>query len=139
LALTSDLFAVLLPLLHGTKSDFLDFLGKAIPAEGQNCYIARIFRDDCSEKQFKIPQLLRGTSGVQPPKTVQEACTNEDTSPGPDGVRHLKVTKVERWQKRNSFSCALIFKPSRLLAKGKLMSLTKAFCLSRGNITFSGI
>jgi hypothetical protein len=28
-ALTSDLFDVLLPLLCGTKSDFLDFLGEA--------------------------------------------------------------------------------------------------------------
>jgi hypothetical protein len=32
LALTSDLFDVLLPLFNGTKSDFLDFPGEATPA-----------------------------------------------------------------------------------------------------------
>jgi hypothetical protein len=32
LALTSDLFDVLLPLLHGKKSDFLNFLREATPA-----------------------------------------------------------------------------------------------------------
>jgi hypothetical protein len=31
LALSSDLFDLSLPLLRGTKSDFLDFLGEAIP------------------------------------------------------------------------------------------------------------
>jgi hypothetical protein len=35
--------------------------------------------------------------------------------------------------------CALIFKPFGLLAKGKLMSLVKAFCLNKGSITFNGI
>jgi hypothetical protein len=70
-----------------------------------------------------IPQLLRGTSGIQPPKTFQKDCTNEGTSPDPDGVnyaRPLKATKAERFKKGVSHACVLIFKPSRLLAKGKL-------------------
>jgi hypothetical protein len=64
------------------------------------------------------------------------------TFPDPDGViyaRALIVTKAERFLKRGSYTCALIFKPSRLLAKGKVMSLAKAFCLNKGNITFDGI
>jgi hypothetical protein len=35
--------------------------------------------------------------------------------------------------------CALIFKPSGLRAKGKLICLAKAFCLNKGNTTFNGI
>jgi hypothetical protein len=53
LALTSDLFDVLLPLLFGTKSDFLDFPGEATHNNGQNCQTGKIFKDNCSEKQFK--------------------------------------------------------------------------------------
>jgi hypothetical protein len=33
LALTSDLFDVLLPFLCGIKSDFLDFLGEVLPPQ----------------------------------------------------------------------------------------------------------
>jgi hypothetical protein len=47
-----------------------------------------------------ILQLLRGTTGVQPSKTVQKDCTNERISLDPDGVnyaRPLKVTKAERF------------------------------------------
>jgi hypothetical protein len=77
LALTSDLFDVLLPLVHGTKSDFL---GKATPcSKGQNCQIAKIFRDNCSEKQYKRT-------------TVQKDCKNEWISPylyGADYARPL--------------------------------------------------
>jgi hypothetical protein len=89
-----------------------------------------------------VLKLLRGTSGIQPPKTVQKDCTNKDTSPDPDGIsyaRPLKVTKANRFFLRGSYVCALLFKPSRLLAKGKLMSLGKAFCLSKGNITFNSV
>jgi hypothetical protein len=73
--------------------DIPDFPGEANPGSGeQNCQIGRILRDNCSEKQFQrtwpasvsILQLLRGTSGVQPPKTCQKDCTNEGTSPDPD-------------------------------------------------------
>jgi hypothetical protein len=49
-----------------------------------------------------IPQLLRETSGIQPHETVQKDCTNEGTSPDPDGVnyaRPLQVTKAERFLK----------------------------------------
>jgi hypothetical protein len=45
LALTSDLLDVLLPLLGGTKSDFLDFLGETILPQGtKNCQSGKIFR-----------------------------------------------------------------------------------------------
>jgi hypothetical protein len=67
---------------------------------------------------------------------------NEHT-PHLDGVTYaipLKVTKAGRYFKRGFFCiCFLILNPSRLLAKGKLMSLAKAFCLSKGNITFNGV
>jgi hypothetical protein len=54
LALISDLINVLFPLLCGTKSDFLYFLGEATPAlREKNCQIGKIFREDFSEKQFK--------------------------------------------------------------------------------------
>jgi hypothetical protein len=78
--------------------------------------------------------------GVHPHKTVQKDCTNEETFP--DGIsyaRPLKVTKVKRFFKEGSYACALIFNPSRLLAKGKLISLAKAFSLNKGNITFNCI
>jgi hypothetical protein len=47
-----------------------------------------------------ISQLLRETSGVQPPETVQNDYTNEGTSAGLDEVnyaRSLRVTKAERF------------------------------------------
>jgi hypothetical protein len=53
-----------------------------------------------SYQVVSIPQLLEGTSGIQPPKIVQKDCTNEGTSPDPDGVNYakpLKVTKIERF------------------------------------------
>jgi hypothetical protein len=49
---------------------------------------------------FGIPQLLRGTSGIQPLKIVQKGNTNEGTSPDLNGVnyaRPLKVTKTKRF------------------------------------------
>jgi hypothetical protein len=51
LALTSDLLDVLLTLLHETKSDFL---GEVTPAlRDKTAKLTKIFRDNCSEKQFK--------------------------------------------------------------------------------------
>jgi hypothetical protein len=47
-----------------------------------------------------IPQLLKGTSGVQPSKTTQKDCIDEETSPDEDGVNYAtpsKVTKAERF------------------------------------------
>jgi hypothetical protein len=66
-----------------------------------------------------IPHLLRGTSGIQPPKIIQKDCTTEGTSPDPDGVNYARPVKVPKMEilKRGSYTCALIFKPSRLLAK----------------------
>jgi hypothetical protein len=87
-----------------------------------------------------VPQLLRGTSGIQPPTTVEQDCTNEGTPSGPQGAsyfRPLKVTKTKRVLKRGSYTYAVIFKPSKLLAKGTLMSLAEVLCLSKGNVTFS--
>jgi hypothetical protein len=88
-----------------------------------------------------IPQLLRRASDIQPPETVQKDYTNEETSPGPDGVNYaicLKATKAERFKKKWGGE-PLVFKPSRLLAKGKLMSLAKVFYLNKGNITVNGV
>jgi hypothetical protein len=151
LALTSDLYDVLLPLFCGTKSDFLDFLGEATPipkdktaklAESLETTVYRNSLRGRDPQVVSVLQLLRGTSSTEPCETVQKDCTNEGTSPDPDRVnyaRPLKVTKTERFLKRGSYACALIFKSSSLLAKGKLMSLAKAFYLNRGNITFNGI
>jgi hypothetical protein len=77
----------------------------------KSCQIGKIFRETVQRNSLRghdsqsvrIPQLLRGTSGIQPLKTVQKDCTNEGTSPAPDGVnyaRPLKVTKAERFLKR---------------------------------------
>jgi hypothetical protein len=47
-----------------------------------------------------IPQLLRGTRGIQLHETVQNVCTNEGISPDPDlanYARPLKVTKAKRF------------------------------------------
>jgi hypothetical protein len=47
-----------------------------------------------------VPQLLRGTSGIQPPEIVQKDYTSEGTSPDPDRVNYarcLKVTKAKRF------------------------------------------
>jgi hypothetical protein len=66
---------------------------------------------------------------------------NEGTSPDPDEVnyaRPLKVTKAKRFLKGSSYACVLIFKPSMLLTEGKLVSLPKAFCLNKVNVTFNG-
>jgi hypothetical protein len=50
----------------------------------------------------------------------------------------LKVAR-QRDLKGGSYRCALIFKPSRLLIKGKLRTLAKAFCLSKSNLNFNGM
>jgi hypothetical protein len=79
------------------------FPGEVTPgSEGKNCQIGKIFSRNCSEL-FKRA-------------TVQKGYTNEGTSPDLDGVnyaRPLKVTIAERFLK-GSYTCALIFKPSRL-------------------------
>jgi hypothetical protein len=54
-----------------------------------------------------IPQLPRGSSGVQPPKTFQKDSTNEGTSPDLDRVnytRPLKVTIAERFFFKGAFT-----------------------------------
>jgi hypothetical protein len=87
-----------------------------------------------------VSQLLRGTSGVQP---LQKNCTQQGTSPDLYKVnyaRPVKVTKAERFLKRGqrgSYTRALIFKPSRCLAKGKFVSLVKTFCLSKSDVAVS--
>jgi hypothetical protein len=112
LALTSDLFDMLLLLLCGTKSDFLDFVGKATPAPRDKT--AKLTKSSETTVQKKKKSLrrqnhsscqhprnfLRGTNDVQPCETVQKDCTNEGTSPDPDGVKYarpLKVTKAGRF------------------------------------------
>jgi hypothetical protein len=51
----------------------------------------------------------------------------------------FESNKAETFKKGGSYVCALLFKPSMLLAKGKLMSLVWFYCLSKNNITFNGI
>jgi hypothetical protein len=54
----------------------------------------------CDPQAVGISQLLKETSGIQPPETVQRDDTNEGTSPDLNGVnyaRALKVTKAERF------------------------------------------
>jgi hypothetical protein len=53
LALTSDLFDVLLPLPYETKSDFLDFLGEANTALRVKTSKLAESSDMTSKKQFK--------------------------------------------------------------------------------------
>jgi hypothetical protein len=69
LALTSDLFNVLLLLLCGTKSDFLDFLGEATPtlrdrttklAKSSETIIQRNSLRGRDLRAVSVPQLLRG-------------------------------------------------------------------------------
>jgi hypothetical protein len=76
-ALTSDLFDVLLPFFCGTKSDFL---GEATPALGDKTAKLEKFLETtvqrnslrgCRTQAVGVPQLLRGTSGIQPSETVQ--------------------------------------------------------------------
>jgi hypothetical protein len=97
LPLTSDLFNVLLALLCGTKSDLLDFLGEATSASrDKTAKLAKssetIFQRNSLRghdlQVVSIPQLLKKTSGVQPPKAFQKDCTNEGTSLDPDGVNY---------------------------------------------------
>jgi hypothetical protein len=100
-------------LLHGTKSDFLDFPGEATPApRDKTAKLAELSETTVQVNSLRgcdppqavgIPQLLRETSGIQPREKVQKDCTNEVTSPDPDEVnyaRPLKVTKVKRFFKR---------------------------------------
>jgi hypothetical protein len=104
LALTSDLFDVLLPLLLGTKSDFLGEVTPALKdksaklANSSETTVQRNSLRGYNPQAVSVPQLFRETSGIQPPKTFQKDCTNEGTSPDPDGVNYgrlLKVTKAE--------------------------------------------
>jgi hypothetical protein len=106
LILTSDLFDVSLLLLPGTKSYFLE---EATPtsmdktaklAKFSEMAVQRNSSKGCNPQMVSIPQILRGTSAVQPPEAVQKDCTNEGTSLDTDGVnyvRPLKVTKAERF------------------------------------------
>jgi hypothetical protein len=83
---------------------------------GQNCQIGKIFRNDCSKKQFKRmwpprsqdPQTSQRNKCIQPPKTVQKECTDSD---GVNYARPLKVSKAERFFIRCSYTCVLIFMP----------------------------
>jgi hypothetical protein len=43
-----------------------------------------------------IPQLLRGTSGVQSPKTVQKDYANEGTSPDLNGINYIRALKENK-------------------------------------------
>jgi hypothetical protein len=51
----------------------------------------------------------------------------------------LQIQMDERFFKMGSYLCALILKPSRRLAKGKLKPVAKLFCLRKHNINFNGI
>jgi hypothetical protein len=107
LALTSYLFDVLLLLFHGTKSSWT-FLEKALWLQGtqvpnwQNLQttVQRNSLRGCNSPAIIIPHLLKGTIGIQPPKTVQKDYTSKEISTDPDGVNYarlLKVTKAKRF------------------------------------------
>jgi hypothetical protein len=69
-------------------------------AESSEMTVQRNSVRGCDARVVSIPQLLSGTSGVQPHETVQNDCTDEGTSPDPDGsqyARPLKVTKAKRF------------------------------------------
>jgi hypothetical protein len=62
------------------------------------------------------------------PRQFKKA-THGMTSPDADGVNYatpLKVTIAKRF-----YTCAVIFKPSWFLGRGKVMSLSRAFCLNK--------
>jgi hypothetical protein len=91
----------------------LTFWEKPSRPKEQNCQAAKSSETTVQRNNLRghdpqvvsIPQLLRETSGIQPPETVQKDCTNEETSPDPDGIsyaRPLKVTKAERLFKKGS-------------------------------------
>jgi hypothetical protein len=143
--LSSDLFDVFLPFLCGTKFDFLDFPGESTPtlkdkttklAKSSKMTIQRSWppRGLCPPtleeqmafshlRQFKRTAQLRGLLQIQMESITQTSKSSQS------------------WDilSRGSYTCALIFKPSRLLAKGKLISLAKAIFLSKGSITFNGM
>jgi hypothetical protein len=49
-------------------------------AESSGTTLQRNILRGCSPKVVRISQLLRGTNGVQPPKTIQKNYTNEGIS-----------------------------------------------------------
>jgi hypothetical protein len=89
---------VLLPLHHGTESDFLDLPGEATHAPRDKT------TKQSSEKTIQRNS-LRGHDPKWPMSSnfsggIQKICTNERTSPDPGGVNYakpLKVTKIERF------------------------------------------
>jgi hypothetical protein len=103
LALTYDLFEVLLPLLCGTNLTFWERLLQdswnktAKLAKSSEVSVQRNSLRGQNPRAVSIPQLLRGTSAVRPPETVQKDHTNKGTSLDLDRVnyaRPLKVTKA---------------------------------------------
>jgi hypothetical protein len=112
--------------------------------------MGQIFRDNSSEKQFNSTWPLSG----QHPPTFQRNKWHSSVWDSSKGLHKCRDFSRCRWSqlcqtsKSNQsweilkgccYTCALIYKPSKLLAKGKVMSLAKAFCLSKGNITFNDI
>jgi hypothetical protein len=102
LALTSDLFVVLLPFLRGTKSDFLGEDSVALwdktakLAKSSETAVQRNSLRGRDPQAISVFQLLRRTSGVQPPETVEKDYTNEGTSPDPNGVNYAKTLQVTK-------------------------------------------
>jgi hypothetical protein len=134
----------------GQKSDFLDFLGEATLAlMDKTVKWVESSETNCSEKQFKRMWPL---SGQYPPASQNKR--RSATRGSSKGLHKWGDFSRSRWSqlcqtsksnhtqeilKWGSYTGAVIFKSSRLLAKGKLMSLAMVFCLNKGNITFSGI
>jgi hypothetical protein len=74
-------------------------------------------------RQFKRTAQIRGLSSSK----WSQLCQTSKSNQSPEIL------------KGGSYACVLIFKPSWLPAKGKLMVLAKAFCLNKDGITFDGI
>jgi hypothetical protein len=130
----------------GQNLTFWTFREKHSHPKGQNCQTGKIFRGDCSEKQFKRTWSPRGQ---HPPNFSEEQVPFSYTRQFKWGdfsrfkwsklCQTFKSNQSQEILKRGSYACDLIFKPSRLLAKGKFMSLAKVFCLNKGSITFNHI
>jgi hypothetical protein len=119
-------------LLHGTKSDFLDFQGKTTSApRDRTAKLAKSSETTVQKKQFKRMQSLSG----QCPQTSQrnkwhsaiqdssKGLTNEDFSRC-RWSQLCQTSKSNQSQEifltggRGFYACAVIFKPSGLLEKG---------------------
>jgi hypothetical protein len=112
-ALTSDLFEVLLPFFYGTNLTLWEKLLLALrdkTAKLTKSSKATVQRNSLRRLQFKRTIQIRGFSSSRWSQLCQTSKSNLS----------------QEILKRGSYAYAVIFKPSRLLTKGRIMSLAKA-------------